>query len=583
MINQFVSGTATGFLRIAISFIQGLMLWGLFELAATKSWPANDRELFAALSAATLFVPIMAISGLGNLRKRTLLVWIVVATLLCAGLALHAAYRAPAGSDVDWALPYWASINLALAGLLFVCQSLVVAGDGDRKWIATFPTYFDVAWRHATQLALACLFIGVFVGLLFLGAALFELIKVDFLSRLLRKSWFWHLAITLSFGAALHFTDTRAAMVRGTRTLVLSLLSWLMPIMVLFAVGFLCTLPVTGLEPLWSTRHATPILLTTAIILILLVNAHFQDGGSESHRFAVLVYTRAAAAITLLPLTVLAAVGLGLRVDQYGWTESRIVALAFVIAVACHAVGYFIAVTRSRTALYGLPPTNVLSAFAIVGLMIALLTPLADSARLAVKSQVGRLESGAISPAAFDFGFLHFGSGRYGMIELERLRNKKDGPNAAEIAAQATLETKRVSKSARDDLATASSRQGNITVRHPSDAKLPRTFLQTSWSSRNLRIPNCLTVETARCDALLVDLDGDGGAEILLIGDRSYGPVAAFKEVAPGSWEFWGTLLNAECRGVVDALRQGNFQITPSTSMDLTVGDQRLQLKAECR
>lgn len=583
MIKQLVSGTATGFLRIAISAVQGLMLWGLYEAAEARTWPANDRELSAALSAAILFVPIMAISGLGSLRTRTLLVWIVVATLLCAGLAFHAAYRSATNADIEWIFTYSAQINLALIGLLFVCQSLVVAGDSDRKWIATFPTYFDVAWRHATQLALASLFTGVLVGLLFLGAELFDLIKVDFLSGLLRMSWFWHLAIPLSFGAALHVTGMRAAMVRGARALVLGLLSWLMPIMVVFAVGFLCTLPVTGLEPLWNTRHATPILLTTAIVLILLINAHFQDGGSESHRFPVLVYARAIAATTLLPLTVLAAVGLGLRVDQHGWTPSRIVALAFVLTVACHAVGYFIAVVRSRTALRGLPLTNVLSAFVIVGLTIALLTPLADPARLAVRSQVSRLESGAISPAAFDFGFLHFHSGRYGTIELERLKNKEDGANALEISVAASAESKRAYRHSRDEQATASSRERNITVRHPGDAKLPGTFLQIQWRSDNLRIPNCLTMENARCDALLVDLDGDASPEILLIGNRSHETVTVFKKVTVATWELWGTLHNTACNGVLDALRRGDFEVVPSKTMDVSVAGQLLPLKTACR
>ena len=74
----------------------------------------------------------------------------------------------------------------------------------------------------------------------------------------------------LAFTCAIHVTDVRAGIVRGARTLKLTLLSWLLPIMALIAVTFLATLLFTGLEPLWSTRRATPVLLAAAAALVFL-------------------------------------------------------------------------------------------------------------------------------------------------------------------------------------------------------------------------------------------------------------------------------------------------------------------------
>jgi hypothetical protein len=551
------------------------VLWAVYEGTLSGS-----RELNTALWTVALFVPVIAIAGLGNLRPRTLIVWIAVAAMLCLALGYHDAYRDPSPDSTKERL-FFAVLNGCMVGLLFIGHSLVVAGDTDRRWIASFPTYFDVAWRHATQLALAILFTGMFF--LWLGAELFDLIKIHVLWDLLRANWFWIPAMTVAFATALHFTDTRTAMVRGARTLLLSLLSWLLPIMTLIAVGFLCALPFTGLAPLWATRHATSILLTAAVALILLINSHFQDGTAERERFPLLVYTRAATAIGLLPLTVLAAIGLKLRVDQHGWTPPRIVALAFVVAIACHALGYFVAAVHSRTALRGLPTTNVLSAFVIVALMIALMSPLADPARLSVQSQVARLESGAIPPRQFDFGFLKFGSGRYGRDELERLKNMKDGPNAAEIARLATAEETRSYRSGpAGPPATSASREQNITVLHPRGAKLPESFLRMNWSTTDYRLPACLKTEGSRCDALLVDLDGDGMVEVLLIDGRSYSQIFAFKEGERGTWESRGTLVNADCRGVAEALRSGEFQVVAPQAMDLVAAGQRLQIRTSC-
>ena len=93
------------------------------------------------------------------------------------------------------------------------------------------------------------------------------------------------------------------------------------------------------------------MLLTASIVLILLINSHFQDGGPDSPKPVLLVVTRAIAAVMLTPLVILAAYGLKLRVDQYGWSPSRVESAAVILAVACHAFGYLLAVVRSRTAL----------------------------------------------------------------------------------------------------------------------------------------------------------------------------------------------------------------------------------------
>jgi hypothetical protein len=565
-------------LRVIVSLLQGLALWALYEGTRSTDHAAVD----GALAAGLLFAPTVAIAGLGALRWRTLVLWSAAAALLCLALGYHAVDRdAATGSFREWM--FFSTLNLWLIVLMFIGQSLVVAGDTDRRWIATFPTYFDVAWRHATQLALAILFTAVFFGLLHLGAELFELVKIGFLRTLLRTGWFWLPAMTVTFALAVHFTDRRTAMVRGARTLVLGLLSWLMPIMTVIVVGFLGVLPFTGLGTLWDTRHATAILLSAAGALILLINSHYQDGGPESRRFALLVHTRAVAAIALLPLTVLAAIGLGLRVGQHGWTPSRIVALAFVIAIGCHAVGYFVGVLRSRTRLIGLPITNVLSALVIVVLMVALMTPIADPARLSVLSQLARLEHGVVRPAQFDFAFLHYDSGRYGKDALQRLKDRTDGANASEIATLATAELRRNDRyETRQPPATVASRAQNITVIHPRGATLPESFVRMDWRPPDYRYPDCLKQENARCDALLADFDGDGTVEIVLLSARTYQPPSLYKEVKPGVWEMRGTLMNATCKGAVEALRRGDVQVVPAAGSEIIAGGERLQVKVDC-
>src|SRR5262249_55981715 len=163
----------------------------------------------------------------------------------------------------------------------------------------------DVSWKQGIQLALAACFVGAFWAMLWLGAEMFQLINIEFLADLIKKGWFAAPATTLVFAYALHVTDVRAGLVRGKRALALNRLSWLLPVMTLMTVAFLLALPFTGLEPLWSTRSATGILLAAAAALIFLINDAYQDGGIENAAVAIVRHAGTVAALALVPLVAL--------------------------------------------------------------------------------------------------------------------------------------------------------------------------------------------------------------------------------------------------------------------------------------
>src|SRR5262249_57903934 len=128
-------------------------------------------------------------------------------------------------------------------------------------------------------------------------------------------------------------------------------------------------------------------LISAATLLILLINSHFQDGETQSGRFRILIYARFAGALMLVPLVALAAYGLGLRIEQHGLTPARVLALAFVILLACHALGYAITAIVSGPALNGLRITNIVSAFLSVAVLIDTLAPVSYPARLSTPTQ----------------------------------------------------------------------------------------------------------------------------------------------------------------------------------------------------
>ena len=583
-----VGTTATPLIRLAIGLVQGVALLMLYQASEQKTWPATDGFVFAPLVATATFVPLIVISALGHLRLRTLVAWAVAATLLCSGLAVYDIFRdsiSTAGTGpVPRFLPSWV-VWWSLAAILFIIHTLTISGEADRKLIASYPTHFDVAWKHGVQFVLAVGFVSLLWGLLFLGAELFRLIRIEFLAELIKRTTFSIPVTALAFSYAIHITDVRANIVQGARTLALILLSWLLPLMVLLGAAFVVALLFTGLAPLWSTRRATTILLVAAAALIFLINAAYQDGRSETRAAAVLRYASRLAALVLVPLVALAAYGVMLRITQYGWTPERITALVCVMVAACYAVGYLFATLHSIASMAWLEPTNIFTSLIIVGALLALRTPVADPARISVADQLSRLQVGTVTAESFDFDFLRYRAGRYGRQALEQLAAQTEGPQAAVIAERASraLRAKGPWEMRQAAPPTPAQRGLHITVVSPAGATLPEDFVQQDWNAfqQRWRLPNCL-VSDVRCDAILTDLDGDGQAEILLF-NLPTGVAAAFKKgLADGTWTYLGTVANANCLGVHDALHAGHFETAQPALKEITANGQRLFISTDC-
>jgi hypothetical protein len=583
--------------RLAVAILQGIVLFALYRQLQGKAWPATDGTVFAPTLACAVFVPLIAIAGIANLRLRTLALWLTAALILCAGLSLYDVYQFPLDHSTWPAKPMLfprLATWLCLAAVVFIVHSLIVAGDLQRRYIAGYAAYHDVSWTLAIQHARAAVFVGIFWGILWLGADMFRLIRIEFLAELIRKDWFFIPVTTLALASAIHLTDMRTSMVRGARTLELSLLAWLLPVIALIALGFLVALLFTGLQPLWDTRRATAILLIAAATIVVLVNAAYQGDRTETGMARTLHYARLGAIAAMVPLIALAAVGLSLRIEQYGLTPARIAVIACIFVAACYAAGYALAAARSHFDLRVFETTNVIIAFIVVGVLLALFSPIADPARISVASQMARLESGRADADKFDFAFLHFHSGRYGEAALETLKKKTGSPEAERIAARAsealgwktTYDARRhttVSIHQLPATSTPKSRAENIAVVYPAGGTVPASFIAQEWDSMQQLwlLPTCLQNERGKCNAIIADIDGDDTPEILLF-TTPLGTGAAFKAQTGGGWAFIGGIQNASCAGVQSAIGAGKFELVTPVNKQIRAGEQTLNIYKPC-
>ena len=552
--------------RLATGLAQGLLLYGLFKAGEAKVWPATQRELYAALWMVMLFVPFVVLAGVSALRFRTLAIWKAAAVVVVAGLAAYGVWSGdPNARGVDALKP---QAFLAIAVLIFIGHHLVQPADMERRRIARYPTYFDVTWKHGVQGALSVGFTGAFWLLLFLAAALFKLIGVDAIEKLIRNEAFAFPATAVMFAAAVQLTDVRASLVRGVRTVALALLSWLLPLMALIAAAFLLTLPFTGLEPLWKTKSATAILLTADAFLILLTNAAYQDGTEKTA--VVLKWAARLAGVLLVPITVLAAYGLSLRIGQYGLSPDRIVAAACVLVAAGYAVGYTLAAVRPGAWMKALEATNIAMAFVVIAVLLALFTPVADPRRLSVQDQVGRLRGGKVTADAFDYVALRFDGGRFGRQALDALRRDPDSVVRSKAAATIKL----AFRPYRTTLVAGPDNLKKIKV-YPKGQALPKSFVRQTWNLENE--PTCLQ-GYLECRAVLIDTDADGVAEVLLSASNTFD---VFKVDAAGVWAKTAET-RMFCGDLDKGLEAGDVHVAPSPpAQDLVIGGKRMRIEPE--
>lgn len=522
--------------RLMIGLLQGALLYWLYRASQDQVWPATVPMLFIPLVLVSVMVPVLLISSLGHMAGRGVAQWVGVATVIIAALGVYDAWRAvPIAGRAPPPLAPSHLLGMFLVAGFFIAHALVMTGSNERRRIASYSGYFETAWKLGVQLAFSAFFVGVIWAVLNMGAELFSLVKLTFLRELLRESWFNIPVIAFAFSCAMHITDVRPAIVRGIRTLLLVLLSWILPVAVLIVGGFLGSLLFTGLAPLWATRHASAVLLGAAALLVVLVNAAWQNGAALATTALPIRLSARIAALLLAPIVLIAIWALTLRVADYGWTNDRIIAAACELVAACYAAGYAQAALRKGW-LERIGTVNIITAFVVLAVLLALFSPIADPARVSINNQLARLSGGKVTADKFDFAYLRFEGARYGKDALERLRQSGDVAVRGGVDRALAMQ----GQAPRFPLAapvTQADIAANITV-WPKGASLPPSFLTTDWREWNglITSPACLVRSGAKCDAFLVDVTDDGKPEVLVVGAEGGGGAGIFGETAAGRW-----------------------------------------------
>jgi len=309
--------------------------------------------------------------------------------------------------------------------------------EGGRRF--PYPCLFRNAWDGALILGVGALFTGGFWAVIALWAGLFSLLEVKFFGDVFFTQEFVLLSIPAAFGLGVAVGRERERVVNALKDIIFAMSRLLLPLLAGVFVLFLAAMLFTGLQPLWNTNHAAATLIGLQAALILFFNGVVQDQGRLPFGRGLALLTELA--LALMPvLFALSAVALWLRINQYGLTPDRVLAVLSCGVLGLYGLGYAVAVAMRRLArrpdLRPLEPVNKALAWLGVAVLLAVHTPLLDPLRLAAESQCQRLLSGVTDPAEFDYHSLYTQYDDYGRKRFLRIQEDAKSGTAQGLSAE---------------------------------------------------------------------------------------------------------------------------------------------------
>lgn len=411
--------------RIAMAATGGVAGLAFFVLGQIHDYQLLPERAALALTGFTLvfFVAVLGMAGPLSLR-RALLTALPLA--LSVGLGLAWVSLRFVSLDQMFGTP---TVILSALALTFLPQPFLVAAQ-QSHW-RDYRLLFTEAWTIVIRYAAAWLFVGIVWAVLFLSDALLKTVGIGLLGDLISAPLFSPIITGIALGLGIAVIDEMSDVM--SPYLILRLLRLLLPVLLLVVLLFLVVLPVQGLDGLFGSLSAAATLLTIAATGATLVTSAVDQSDDEAARAAPVRLAARAMAVLILAPAVLGAWAIWLRVGQYGWTPERVLAAVIAGFGLGYGLLYALAALRPGNWMARLRQANIVMALVLIAVAAALLTPILNPERIAVQSQLARLDTGRVAVARFDLEAMQ-GWGRSGRDAVEALRQRATEPGQEALA-----------------------------------------------------------------------------------------------------------------------------------------------------
>jgi hypothetical protein len=351
-----------------------------------------------------------------------------------------------------------------------------------------------------------------------------------------------------------------------------ALMKFLLVLLVLVSILFLGGLLIAGLQPLWESGGSHLILWMQALMLFF-VNAVYQDDAAERpyHRW---VHRFIFVGVALLPLySAISFYGLMLRIDQYGWSLARCWGMLIWLLLALFSVGYLWGIVRYRDNwLKQLSRVNVALGLAVLGLMLAVNSPLLDFRKITVASQLQRLDSGQVSPDDFDVRYFRYDLARPGYEALEAIKQKYADSNPELVLRIDQL------YSGRQPAESALTQAKLLAAIKTTSGEIPAALGEQLF--KDLQDSDWAAQHVIKYYLLPVDANADGQTEYLYVQVLATYSRAALYFYADDKWQSqrFDTLYDQKnYQNMIESLENSEIKLLEPKWKDIELGGYRLR------
>ncbi|MGP9645184.1 MULTISPECIES: DUF4153 domain-containing protein [unclassified Halomonas] len=533
--NTLDKPTRTGLILLAV--VQGVALLALHLAIEHEHWLAADQRWLKALYTVAIALPAFYLIGMEQLRDRLNFLPLLLAPLLF-WLGWHLGWVEQTPEALEWARhPFTFAFCVSLGVALFILALFFRSSATSRTWPTAYSPLLNYSWEFTQTLSQLTLFIGVFWGLLWLGATLFSAIGVRFFETLFSDPLFIYPVTWLVIGLTLVMIRNRFRLIQSVRQMSEALIKALLPLVALIILLFFAMLLFTGVQPVWDTGRASCILMALMLTLLLFFNAVFhQAHGLPPYptwlRRIILL------AVVLLPVgSVLAAWALWLRIDQYGLSLDRLWAALLQVLTAAFTVSYsLLLLWRRQAALPSLQRANVGLALLVALVLIVVNTPLADMRHWVAEQQIKRLLDGRTTAEAFDVNYLRYQLGQPGTLALQALVESEFAQSQPELARRIELSLRQTERWSQEPLVDTQN-LADVAQQFrasPNGATLPEPLLNLLVEQNSA----CLS-QTEPCQTLQIS----SGTPFQWLVYESYSAVGKAYGERNGDWLLLGHLM----------------------------------------
>ncbi|MBH0043565.1 DUF4153 domain-containing protein [Pseudoalteromonas sp. SWXJZ10B] len=553
---------------IILAVLQAIALTLLYSSIENNVWPATSPTWLVSLITFSMSFPLLMLMTVNKNNIKTSLLLILPFSLLLSLLGAYAGFQQEPQEYVSnntlMSVFIFTSLIAGFKGLMYIQQF----GSSEN---VSYSRLFKLSWRNFIIFGECWLFVLIFWGILNLGAALFDILDIKFFSELLRNEWFWIPTLTLAFAFASVIFRKLLNIEDNIAFLLQTLIKFLLPVLSVISLGFLATLPFTGLNKLWETGSGSLLVMWLQVLTLFFVNTVYKDDSSV-RPYHMLLHRLVFISVALLPVySVISAYGIYLRVEQHGLTVDRCWGILIWFLLACFSFSYLVGIiTKRDNWLEPLSKINIVMGWVVLVSMLAVNSPLLNFQSLSTNSQIARLDADKVTIEKFDYYYFEHSLGRQGYLAMQLLKQKIETSHPEQYAIIDRMyvnnEFALTLEHTVDDFIERS-------VFWPSRALIPQDLIEAVFSDQHFYDRNSLKEHTYYFIGM--DLNNDDELDFIVIDENNGNTTAYFWLFDMGKWRsrYMNVENPEEIRYLKNMIDNNELSLVEPEYSNLKIGD----------